>query len=142
MSAPARLARTAPPLAILRSSFSSVSWCAPVGGSSRPRYSSKAMQTSLTKAGTSAFVPSRSTNINVSQKSLIGRSLTRNGAQHGHRDGHLAPGSKSAANWQTQFFSGHNLHGWIVLRRELSLPTLAKSVGKLANSFLKPHHLP
>jgi hypothetical protein len=45
------------------------------------------------------------------------------------------PGSKSVANWQTQFFFGRNRHCRLPLRRQLSLPTVANSVGKLANSF-------
>src|SRR5437868_3003648 len=53
--------------------------------------------------------------------------------------GRLAPGSKSVANWQTQIFFGHNLHYCMLLRRGMSLPTLANSVGKLANSFSEIH---
>src|SRR5438477_12378277 len=45
------------------------------------------------------------------------------------------PASKSVANWQTHFFAGHNSTCHSGLRMKLSLPTLANSVGKLANSM-------
>ena len=50
-------------------------------------------------------------------------------------DGARPPGSKKVANWQTQFFFGRSLHCRMPLRRQLSLPTVANSTGKLANSF-------
>src|SRR5438445_13455152 len=45
------------------------------------------------------------------------------------------PGSKSVANWQTQFFSRHKQRPNQDLQKKLSLPTVANSVGKLAKSF-------
>jgi hypothetical protein len=50
-------------------------------------------------------------------------------------DGIRPPGSKNVANWQTQFFFGRNHHRRVRLRRQLSLPTVANLVGKLANSM-------
>ncbi|HEV3084855.1 MAG TPA: hypothetical protein VGY66_34155 [Gemmataceae bacterium] len=44
------------------------------------------------------------------------------------------PGSKSVANWQTHFFLGRNVFVAGRLWRKLSLPTVANSPGKLANS--------
>jgi hypothetical protein len=46
-----------------------------------------------------------------------------------------APCSKNVANWQTQFSFGRSLQCRMPLRRQLSLPTVANSTGKLANSF-------
>jgi hypothetical protein len=45
------------------------------------------------------------------------------------------PGSKSVANWQTQFLSSHKSRGKKCLAEKLSLPTVANLPGKLANSF-------
>jgi hypothetical protein len=53
----------------------------------------------------------------------------------GRAEGLRPPGSKSVANWQTQIFFGRNHHGRVPLQRQLSLPTVANSVGKLANSM-------
>jgi hypothetical protein len=44
------------------------------------------------------------------------------------------PGSKNVANWQTQFIFGRNSFPIEPLQRQLSLPTVANSPGKLANS--------
>jgi hypothetical protein len=49
----------------------------------------------------------------------------------GGRTDERPPGPKSVANWQTQFFSGHNLTCANGLRMKLSLPTVANSPGKL-----------
>src|SRR5438874_5398110 len=45
------------------------------------------------------------------------------------------PGSKNVANWQTHFFSRHNSPCETGLWIKLSLPTVANSPGKLANSM-------
>jgi hypothetical protein len=47
----------------------------------------------------------------------------------------IPPAPKNVANWQTQFFSGHNSTGTSDLRMKVSLPTVANSPGKLANSI-------
>jgi hypothetical protein len=45
------------------------------------------------------------------------------------------PTPKNVATWQTQFFFGRSFHRQLLLRRQLSLPTVANSGGKLAKSF-------
>src|SRR6266481_1124244 len=62
-------------------------------------------------------------------------------ANGGHELGNLEatlrarPGSKSVANWQTHFFAERKSPCASGLREKLSLPTVANSPGKLANSL-------
>jgi hypothetical protein len=57
------------------------------------------------------------------------------GVPRTRRSAPAPPGSKNVANWQTHFFPDRKWPWDRGLRTKLSLPTVANSIGKLANSL-------